>query len=187
VCNRWFNFARHTQFVNFYEDLAGAVEGVFQPKVGGEGRVSGGGDDAILEGVAFLESENANGFDADVLIGGKFFDGGIGGVGDGAGEEFGGAPVGVANADERDFDLLEGAVVVESDASEFASAENVVELDDGVDVFAGVAVGFEADMSFEELDLEGELGVVLRFGGGFFWSGGRGFLRFLGEQRGSGE
>ena len=49
--------------------------------------VRGGGDDAIFEEVAGFEAEDADGFDADVLISGGIDDGRIGIVGDGAGED----------------------------------------------------------------------------------------------------
>ncbi len=54
-----------------------------------------------------------------------------------------------------------------------ASAQFVVDLDAGMDFFAGVAVGFEADAGFEQLDLRRELGLLgsgelgARFFGGF--------------------
>jgi hypothetical protein len=79
-------------------------------------------------------------------------------VGDGAGEDVGGAAAGVGDADQRDFDLLEGAVVVETERGELAGAELVVDMHAGVDFFAAVSVGFEADAGFEELDLCGSLG-----------------------------
>ena len=53
--------------------------------------VSGGGDDAVFEVGAGFQAEDADGFDADVLVGGGVNDGGIGIVGDGAGEDVGGA------------------------------------------------------------------------------------------------
>src|SRR5229473_1856450 len=147
------------EFVVFFEHLAGAVEGVFEPEIGGEGMFCGGGNDAVLDGVAFFEAEDAGGFDADVVIYGKIFDGGIRRVGNGAGKEFGGTAVGMADADQRNFYLLEGAVVIEGEAGELAGAEEIVDFDDGMDFFAGVAVGFEADARFEKLDLEGESGL----------------------------
>ena len=148
----------------FFEDLAGAVESVLEPKTGSGKAKSGGSCDAIVDGVAFLEAEDSRGFDANVLIGREAGDEFAGGVGDGAGEEFGGAAGGVTDTDEWNFDLLEGAVIFEIEMSEFARAEEIVYADDGVDFFAGVAVGVDADTGFEELDLEGELGIVA--GGG---------------------
>ena len=145
----------------FFEDLAGAVEGVLQPEIGCEGMVRCGGDDAIFDGVAFLQTENANGFDADVLVGGGVDDGGVGIVGDGAGEDVGGAARGMGDVDERDVDGLEGAVVVEIEASELADAEFGVDVHESVDFFAAVAVGLEAVLGFEEFELSG----VLRFSG----------------------
>ncbi len=66
-------------------DDAGAVESMVEPEVGGERVMRGRGDDAVFEDVAGLEAEDANGFDADVLVGGRIDDGRIGIVGDGAG------------------------------------------------------------------------------------------------------
>jgi len=115
--------------------------------------VRGGGDDPIFENVAGLEAEDANGFDADVLVGGGVDDGGIGIVSDGAGENVGGAAAGMRDVNERDFYRFEGAVVVEIEAGELADAEFVVDVHPGVDFFAGIAVGFKAGASFEEFDL----------------------------------
>jgi len=43
--------ARQVEFEDFLGDDAGAVEGVVEPEVGGEGVMRGGGDDAVFEGV----------------------------------------------------------------------------------------------------------------------------------------
>jgi len=56
---------------------------------------------------------------------------------------------------ERDFDGLEGAVVVEIDAGELADAEFVVDVHARVHFFAAVAVGFETVAGFEKFDLSG--------------------------------
>ncbi len=122
----------------------------------------GGGDDAVFEGVAGLEAEDADGFYADVLVGGGVDDGGIGIVADGAGKDVGGAATRMGDVDERDFDGLKGAVVVEVEASELVDAEFVVDVHAGVNFFAAVAIGFEAVAGFEKLDLSG----VLKFRGG---------------------
>ncbi len=134
------------------------------------------GNDAVFEGVAGFEAEDADRFDADVLVSGGVDNGGIGRVGDGAGEDVGCAAAGVGDADQRDFDLFERAVEVEIQAGELASAEFVIDFDAGVDFLAAVAVGFEADAGFEEFDF-----------GGQFWRGFlTGFLRgFLLCSRGS--
>ena len=49
-----FRFSRnwHINFEDLFTDDAGAVEGVVEPEVGGEGMVGGGGDDAVFEIVA---------------------------------------------------------------------------------------------------------------------------------------
>ena len=143
-------------------DDAGAVEGVVEPEIGGERVVRGGGDDAVFEGVAGLQAEDADGLDADVLVDGGVDDGGIRIVGDSAGEDVGGTAAGVGDVDEGDFNGLEGAVVVEVEASELANAKFVVDVDEGVNFLATVAVGFEAVARFEQFDL---IGVLLRLGG----------------------
>jgi len=139
-----------------------------------------GGDDAIFEHVFGGEAEDADGFDVHVLVGGGIDHGGIGIISDGAGEEFGGAAAGVRDANERDFDRLKGAVVVEIEAGELANAEFGVDAHSRVDFLAGVAVGFEADFGFEEFDLGG----ILRRGGLLvgWWSGLLLGLRGMGQQ-----
>ena len=126
----------------------------------------GGGDNAVFEVVAGGEAEDAHGFDADVLIGGGVDDSGVGLIGDGAGKDVGGAAAEVGDVNERDFDGLEGPVVVEIEAGELADAEFGVDVDTRVDFFAAVAVGFEAIAGFEKLDLGWILGLL--GGGGFF-------------------
>ena len=111
------------EFVMFFEDLAGAIESVLEPKTGSGKAMSGGSCDAIVYGVAFLEAEDSHGFDANVVIGREVGDEFAGGVGDGAGKEFGGAAGGVADADEWNVDLLEVAVVFEVEVREFARAQ----------------------------------------------------------------
>ncbi len=138
------------------------VEGVVKPEVGGERVIRSGRDDAIFEEVAGFEAEDADGFDADALIRGSVDNGGIGIVGDGAGEDVGGAAAGMRDVDEGDFDGLEGAVEVEIEAGELPDAEFVVDAHEGVNFLAAVAVGFEAVARFEQFDL---IGVLLRLGG----------------------
>ncbi len=138
-------------------DDSAAVEGVVEPEVGGEGVMGDGGDNAVFEEVAGGQAEDADGFDADVVIGGSVYDGGIGIVGDGAGKNIDGAAAGVGDADEREIDGFEGAVVVEIEAGELADAELTVDFDAGVDFLAGVAICFKADFGFEEFDLSGVL------------------------------
>ena len=53
--------------------------------------VSSGSDDTVFEEVVGLKAEDADGLDADIVIGGIVHHGGIGIVGDGAGENVGGA------------------------------------------------------------------------------------------------
>ena len=142
-------------------DDAGAVEGVVEPEVRGEGMMGDSGNDAVFEEVTGSEAEDADGFDADVLIGGGIYNGGIGIVGDGAGKNIDCAAAGMSDADEREVDGFEGAVVVEIEAGELADAEFGVDFHASVDFLTAVAIGFEAVAGFEELDLSG----VLRLGG----------------------
>src|SRR5260370_32559916 len=83
--------SREAEFEDFFCNDSGAVEGMIEPKVGGEGMVRNGGDDAVFESVAGLEAEDADRFDADVVVGRGVEDGGIGIVGDVAGQDVGGA------------------------------------------------------------------------------------------------
>ena len=137
-----------------------------EPEVGGEGVVRYGGDDAVFEVVTGGEAEDADGLDAEIVVGGGVDDRGIGLVGDGAGENVGGAAAGMCNVDEGNFDGFEGAVVVEIKAGELLDAEFVVDVHASVDFLAAIAVGFEAVAGIEELDLSGVL-CFLR-GNGFF-------------------
>ena len=117
-------------------DDARAVESVVDPEIGGERMVRGGGDDAIFEGVAGGEAENADGFDADVVIGRKVDDGGVGIIGDGAGENVGSAAARVGDADEGNLDLLEGTVVVEIEVTELLNAQFGTYFDHAMNLFA---------------------------------------------------
>ena len=135
-------------FENFLRDDASVVEGVVKREVVREGMVRDGGDDAVFEEIVGLKTEDADGFDADVVISGSVDDGGIGLIGNGAREDVGGAAAGMRDADQRDFDLFEGAVEVEVEAGELAHAEFAVDLHAGANFFAAGAVGFEADAGF---------------------------------------
>jgi hypothetical protein len=104
---------REIEFEEFSRDDAGAVEGVIEPEIGGERVMRCGGDDTVFEEVVGLKAENADGFDANVVVGGIVQDGGIGIVGDGARENVGGSPRSVRDPDERNFDRLEAAVEIE--------------------------------------------------------------------------
>ena len=143
--------------------------------------VRGGGDDAVFEGVAGGQAQDAHGFHADIVVGGEVDDDRIGIVGDGAGEDVGSAAAGMGDANERDFDLLKGAVVVEIEAGELADADFGIDFDDAVNFFARVAVTLEADFGFEESDLD----LGRRF---FCWRCGFGrFLRADGAEKREGD
>src|SRR5260370_33120605 len=119
------------------------------------------GDYAILEDVAGGEAEYADGFDADVLIGGGVYYGGIGLVGDGAGKDVGGAAAGMRYAHLREFDVLEGAVGVEGQTGELAGAEVHLDVDGGVGVLVVGSRGVVTCAGFGPVQLGGELGDVV--------------------------
>ena len=75
--------------------------------------VSSGSNDTVFEEVVGLKAEDADGLDADIVIGGIVDYGGIKIVGDGARKNVGGAAAGVGDADEGNFDGLEAAVEIE--------------------------------------------------------------------------
>jgi hypothetical protein len=90
---------RQIEFVYFVRNDACVIKGVRGPFRKLKRRIGGRSDYAVLECVAGFEAENADGFYADVLIGGCVDDCGIGSVGDGAGENVGGAAAGVRDTD----------------------------------------------------------------------------------------
>src|SRR5258708_40379035 len=80
----------NVQFEKLLAQDSSSIEGMREPEVRGEGVVGGCGDYAIFEDVAGGEAEDADGFDADVLIGG-----GVGYVGGWVGGGRGGGGSGV--------------------------------------------------------------------------------------------
>ncbi len=150
----------------FVSDDARPVEGVVEPEIRRKGIVRRGGDDPVFQKVAGLEAKDTHGLDADVLVSGSVDDGGVGVVGDGAGENVGSAAVRVRDVNMRNIDGLEGAVVLEIEAGELAHTKFAIDLHPRMDFLAAVSVPFEADLGFEQFDLRGE------FGG----SGGRGLF-----------
>lgn len=137
-------------------------------------------DHAVFENVGGFKAEDADRFDADVLIRGEVNDGRVGIVGDGARQHVGSASVNVGDVREGNFDGLESAVVIEIEAGELARAEFIVDVHARVDFFAAVTIGLEADVSLEQFDLRREFGDGLGFGILFCWClrgrffGGRG-------------
>ena len=131
------------QLKKFSSHDAGAVEGMVEPEVRGEGVVRGGGDYAVFEEVTGLESEDADGFDADVVVSGVVDDGRIGIIGDGAGKNVRSAAARVRDVDQRNLDSFKGAVVIEIEASELADAEFGVDADQSVNFLAAVAIDIE--------------------------------------------
>lgn len=118
----------------------------------------GSGNDAIFEDVGGFETEDANRFDADVLVGGEIGDGQVRLVGDRAREDVGRAAALMADVYLRDFNLLVGTVEIEVEPAKLADAEFAVDANAGVDFFAGVAVGLEANFGFKDLDLRRGIG-----------------------------
>src|SRR5712671_6295880 len=110
----------------------------------------GGGYDAIFEEVAGLEAEDADGFYADVLIGGSVDYGRVRVVGDGAGENVRDSAAWVGDVHHWNFYCLEAAVEIEIQAGELPDTKFVVNSDARVDFFARVAIGFEAIFCFEQ-------------------------------------
>jgi len=84
--------------------------------------VGSGGDDSIFEEVAGLQTEDADGFYADVLVSGGVYYGGIGIVGNGAGENVCDAAARVSDMDQRNFYSLEAAVEIEIQSRELSNA-----------------------------------------------------------------
>ena len=95
----WRERSRQIEFENFVCNDACVIKGVRRPFCQLQRGVGGRGDNAVFESVAGLEAEDADGFDADVLVGGSVHDGGIGSVGDRTREDVGGASAGVRDAD----------------------------------------------------------------------------------------
>jgi len=139
---------RQIYLKGFLRDDPFTREVVGKPEVGSERVVGSRCDDAVFEDVARCEAEDADRFDANVLISGGVDNGRIGIVADGAGENVGGAAAGVSDVNERDFDGLERAVVVEIDARELADAEFVFDVHASMDFLAAVAIDFEAVVGF---------------------------------------
>lgn len=81
-----------------------------------------GGGDAVFEQVGRFQTQDADGFYADVLVGRGIGDGWVGLVGDGAGKDVGGSAAFVGDVDLGDFDLFDGAVEVEIETGELPDA-----------------------------------------------------------------
>lgn len=126
---------------------------MFNPEVWRERMVGDGSYDAIFQSVAWLEAEDAHGFDADVLIGGRVHYGGIRMIGDGAWQDVHGAAARMDNMHDRDFHRFERAVEVEVELRELADAEFAIDFHQCVNFFAAVAVCLESYFSFEQCDL----------------------------------
>ena len=150
------------QFVLLFQDLAGAVEGVFQPEIGCKRMMCCCRYDAIFDGVAFLQAEEAHGLDAHILVRGKFLDCGIRCIRDRAWQNFRCSAISVRDSHLRNLQLLKGAMVIESEPSNLTCAKNIVQLNHRVDFFAGISVCFEADARLQQLNLKGKRGFLRR-------------------------
>jgi len=117
--------------------------------------VSCRGDYAIFEEIAWLQAEDADGFDAHVLISRSIEYGGIRIVGDGAWENVRNTAACVRDANQGNFDRLEAAVEIKIQAAKLTHTEFVVDPDAGVDFFSRVSASFEAEFGFEQFDLRG--------------------------------
>ena len=117
--------------------------------------VSCRGDYAIFEEIAWLQAEDADGFDAHVLISRSIEYGGIRIVGDGAWENVRDAAACMGDANLRNVDRLEAAIEIKIQPSELAHPKLVVDADAGADFFPRVATCLEAVFGFEQFDLRG--------------------------------
>src|SRR5262249_48107581 len=89
---------RYVEFEALVGDDTGAIEGVVEPEVGSQRMMSGGGDNTVFESVAGREAEDADGFDADVVVGGVVHNSRVGIVGDRARQNVGDATAGMRDA-----------------------------------------------------------------------------------------
>ncbi len=131
---------------------------MIEPKIGREWAVCRRRDDAVFQNIGGLQAQDANRFDADIVISGEVRDRGVWLVGDCARKNVGRAAALVRDVNEWNLDLFVGAVEIKVKARELANPEFAVDMNASVDFFAGVAVGFEADFRFEQLDLRGRFG-----------------------------
>ena len=153
--SRWLEGSGQINLKNLHRDNPSAVEVVIQPEARGERVMGNGAQDAIFEGVAGLEAEDADGFDADVLVSGKVNDGGIRAISDGAWQDVRGAAARMRNVHHWDFDRFEGAVEIEVELRELADAELAVDSYERVNFLAAVAVSLESYFGFEQFNLRG--------------------------------
>src|SRR6516164_295965 len=148
------------EVVMFLDHLPGAIEAMFEPEVGGEGMLGRRCDHAILDRVAFFEPQDAHSLYAHVLIRRVLFYGWIRRVGYRARQQFARPAVRVSDKHERNLHLLKGPVVVERNAREFACAQSIVDLDDGVNRLVAVSVDFETDVRLEQPNFKGQLRLL---------------------------
>src|SRR5712692_119605 len=128
---------RDIHLEEFLCDHAAGSKVVREIKVWRERRFLHRGNHAVLKAVAGSEAEDAYGFHANVLISGCVDDGGIGIVGDGAGENVDGAAGGVRDACKWNFNLLKKTVVVEIEPRKLARAKLAVNFHTCMNFFAG--------------------------------------------------
>jgi len=128
--------SRQIESEGLFRDDAGAIEIVIEPEIRCERGVRCRRDDAIFEDVGGFETEDTDGFYANVLISRIVGDGGIGLICDGAGKDVSGAAAFVRDVDLRDLDLFAGAIEIEVEMRKLANAEFAVDANPGVDFFA---------------------------------------------------
>src|SRR5262249_52441362 len=148
-------------------DDASSVKGMIEPEVGCERVVGGRGSDPVFEPVARSKAENADGFDAYILIRGDVENRRIRIIGNCTRQDVRRAALGMRDAGQWNLDRLEAPVEVKIQTSELAGAQLVVDLDDRVDLFAPVPVCLEAHFRFEQFNLRR---VLRRFFG--LWGSG---------------
>src|SRR5207249_6133338 len=104
-----------------------AIERMIQPEIWRQRMVGRNSCDAVFQGITRLESENADGFDAYVVVSRKLLDGGIRRIGNGAGKNVCRAAARVSDVDERNLHGLKAAVVIEVQPRELAHAKFAVD------------------------------------------------------------
>ena len=156
---------------HFVRDDARTVEGMVKPEIGCERMVTRQCDYAVFERVAGLEAEDADGFYAYIVVGGKLFDGGIRRIGNCTRKNVCCATACVRDVHQRNFHGLEAAVVIEVQPRELTNTKFAIDFDECVHFFSRIAVRFDTIFCFEQVNLR----CVRRFGR-LFLPGGDGFL-----------
>ena len=144
---------RQVEREHFLRDDTRAIERMIQPEIWRQRMVRRVSDDTIFKRITGLEPEDAHGFYADVLIGGKFLDSRIRGIRNCAGKNVCRAAARVSDVHEWNLHGLEAAVVIEVQPCELAHAKFAVDLYQRVHFFSRIAVCFETIFCLEQLNL----------------------------------